>query len=177
MSKSKNEKSVIFWKKKNLIVTKKLIKKMKDKALHNGQNKFRYCFHENEKDSMHEMLFTNTKQSYFRPHSHNEDEFQIVVDGQMYVIFFDKLGNIIDMFKATKKQNNIYRIRKGVWHMNLPITKTITIFEVKKGPFDVNSNSYPEWAPSNDEKEEIEVYKESIRRQIKLYKKNKKLLG
>lgn len=172
MIKSNDKKSVVFWKEKDFIISKQLLDDMKYEALHNGDNKFRYCFHENEEDSMHEMLFTNTRDCYFRPHCHNEDEFQIVVDGKMYVIFFDKLGNIINVFKASKRKNNIYRINKEVWHMNLPITKTITIFEVKKGPFDKNSNSYPNWAPDNIENDKILVYKKEIQRKIKLYKKH-----
>lgn len=152
------QKNVVFWKKRELVISSGILKKMKYRALHNGTDKFRYCFHENEESSIHEMLFTNTRNNYFRPHCHDEDELQIVISGRMYVIFFDDNGNITEKFYASKKENSIYRINKQQWHMNLPLSKTVTIFEVKKGPFHKNSNCYPEWAPDGTKEDEARSY-------------------
>lgn len=158
---------VVFWSDSKLRISSRTLKQMKHKALHNGKNKFRYCFHENEDSIVHEMLFTNTKDCYFRPHSHNDDELQVVIAGKMYVVFFDDNGKIIESFLATKRNNSIYRINKGQWHMNLPISKTITIFEVKKGPFQSNSNYYPKWAPDNSNIKLIKKYINGVKRDIR----------
>ncbi len=164
--KTTKQENVIFWKEEKLVISPKTLKEMKFNALHNGTNKFRYCFHEGENSAIHEMLFTNTRESYFRPHCHDDDELQIVISGKMYVIYFDDKGNIIEKFKASKKKNNIYRINKGQWHMNLPISKTITIFEVKPGPFEQGSNHYPDWAPDGMDKKVARKFLTKIRRRM-----------
>ncbi|MDE7322306.1 MAG: WbuC family cupin fold metalloprotein [Lachnospiraceae bacterium] len=166
-NKKKREKgNVVFWKDEKLVISSKILKEMRFNALHNGTDKFRYCFHKNENSLIHEMLFTNTKNAYFRPHCHDDDELQVVISGKMYVIFFDDKGNIIDKFKASNKKNRIYRINKGQWHMNLPISRTITIFEVKQGPFNQGSNHYPAWAPDGVEKKAVKKFLIRIRRRI-----------
>lgn len=164
--KKASKKNVVFWKNRKLIISSKILKKMKYNALHNGSGKFRYCFHENEESDIHEMLFTNIRDSYFRPHCHNDDEFQIVISGKMYVIYFDDRGNITESFLASKKENSIYRINKGQWHMNLPLSKTITIFEVKRGPFSKDSNHYPDWAPDDSDNKSIKKFVRKIRKSV-----------
>ena len=163
-SKKTVKENVVFWKNEKLVISSKTLKEMKYNALHNGTNKFRYCFHESENSGIHEMLFTNTRDSYFRPRCHNDDELQIVISGKMYVIYFDDRGNVIERFKASKNKNNIYRINKDQWHMNLPISKTITIFEVKQGPFNQDSNHYPDWAPDGRNKKAVRKFLAKIKR-------------
>lgn len=163
--KKKEKRNVVFWKDDKLVISSKILKRMKYNALHNGTNKFRYCFHQNEESPIHEMLFTNTRDCYFRPHRHDDDELQIVISGKMYVIYFDDRGNIVEKFKASNKKNSIYRINKGQWHMNLPLSKTITIFEVKQGPFYQGSNHYPDWAPDGVEKKAVKKFLTRIQKE------------
>lgn len=163
-------KCVEFWNREELIISKKILRQMKRKAFTNGENKFRYCFHENEQALIHEMLFTNTRDVYFRPHCHKDDELQIVVDGKMYVIFFDDNGKILKCFFSSKNRNSIYRINKDMWHMNLPITKTITILEIKQGPFLKDSNIYPIWAPVLQSQNEIKKYYANMKSKIRRWR-------
>lgn len=140
---------------------------MKDMAAENLSGKFRYCFHENEKAAMQEMLFVVPDSGYARPHMHKETaESHIVVDGEGYCILFNAFGNIIDHFKVSKSDYFLYRIQKGIFHMVIPITKQLVIYEVREGKFDMNTNIYAEWAPKECEKDKIVQYKLKILQEI-----------
>lgn len=144
-----------------------VIREMKHSALQNTSGKLRYCFHENENSGMQEMLFVSSDIGYARPHMHrNVAESHVVIDGEGYCVLFGDSGNVIDSFKVSRKNKYIYRVQKGIWHMVLPITEQMVIYEVREGKFDKDTNVFPEWAPKEDELEKIKKYKQDLIRRV-----------
>lgn len=143
------------------------LKELKCRALQNSSGKFRYCFHENEEAGMQEMLFVMPDFGYARPHMHKETaESHVIIDGEGYCVLFNSKGDIIECFKVSRYDNFIYRIQKGIFHMIIPITKQIVIYEIREGRFDNSTNTFPEWAPQENEEIKIEQYKNDLRKWI-----------
>ena len=106
---------------------------LKNKARQNDSGKHRYCFHENENAEMQEMLFVLPHEWYTRPHKHEHAaESQVVIEGEGYFILFDEWGNVSETFKISPQNNFIYRIQKGLWHMVLPISEQMVIYEIRE---------------------------------------------
>lgn len=139
------------------------IQGMKIEADNNHSGKLRFCFHESENANMQEMLFVVPNSGYARPHMHRAvAESHVIIDGEGYCVLFDESGAIIDNFKVSCKDKFIYRISKGIWHMVLPISKQMVIYEIREGKFDSHTNIFPEWAPREDEIEKVKRYKENL---------------
>ena len=79
---------------------------------------------------------------------------------------FDDTGDILDSFKVSPEYNFIYRISKQIWHMVIPISKQMVIYEVREGKFTDGTNIFPEWAPEEKEKEKIKKYRADLLKQI-----------
>ena len=160
-------KEVCFLKDEIIKFDRNRIEEMKYKAGENSSGKFRYCLHENENAGMQEMLFVISNTGYARPHMHKESaESQVVIEGEGYCVLFDTAGNVTESFKISPRENFIYRIQKGKRHMTLPLSNQMIIYEVREGKFTDSTNIFPEWAPNEDEIEEVNEYKENLLRQL-----------
>ena len=148
-------------------IDKETIRNMKLKADKNASGKLRYCFHESENADMQEMLFVVPCDGYARPHMHeNVAESHVLIDGEGYCVLFGEEGNIIDNFKVSKEDKFIYRIKKGIWHMVIPISKQMVIYEIREGKFDNYTSIFPEWAPKENEAEKVMQFKKKILERI-----------
>ena len=146
---------------------------MKQKASYFESGKFRYCFHENEDAGMQEMLFVVSESGYARPHMHKEvAESHVIISGEGVCIVFDAVGNILEYFQVSPNKNFIYRIQKGLYHMVMPISQQMVIYEVREGKFDKNTNIFPEWAPKDSEIDKIRRFKKELIYKINLQKIN-----
>lgn len=158
---------VSFIKEQVIKINASVIQEIRNKASENSSGKFRYCFHESEEASMQEMLFVVPKAGYARPHMHKDAaETHLIVEGEGYCILFDSCGNIESYFRISKADYFIYRIQKGIFHMVIPITRQLVIYEVREGKFDENTNIYAEWAPKEYAKEQIAQFKLGILQEI-----------
>lgn len=153
--------------KKNIIkIDHDAIVELQDKAKYHDSGKHRYCFHENEDAQMQEMLFVIPDGCYVRPHKHEKAaESQVVIAGEGYSILFDDWGNVTESFKISPKDNFIYRIQKGIWHTVLPVSEQMVIYEIREGKFNNKTNIFAEWAPKEDQKEEIRNYMQELLKQ------------
>ncbi len=132
-------------------INKNNIEIMKENARNNEISKFRYCFHKNENAGMQEMLFLQGKEVYGRPHKHIEfAETQVLIEGNGIAIIFDEKGKIKQCFKISLSDYRIWRFEKNVYHMLIPLSKEIIIFEAREGSFNAESSVFPEWEPSNE---------------------------
>lgn len=154
---------VIFFRKSVIRVNEDVIQEMKNSAKENISGKIRYCFHESENANMQEMLFVVSNSGYSRPHMHKEvAESHVVVDGEGYCVLFDQFGNIMEAFRISTEDNFIYRIQKGIWHMVIPLSEQMVIYEIREGKFDSSTNIFPEWAPKEGDEGKIKQYKQNL---------------
>lgn len=159
---------VQFWKDDVIKVDTSVIDEMKMKATQNASRKFRYCFHKDESAGMQEMLFVISCEGYARPHKHvNVAESHVVIEGEGWCVLFNDEGKIMDLFTVSKKSHFLYRIESGIWHMVIPMTEQMVIYEIREGAFDCNTNIFPDWAPGTDENE-IQNFKKKVIEQIKM---------
>ena len=162
------KKEVYFVKDDVVKVDVSMLQEMKQIAAQNLSGKVRYCFHECEEAAMQEMLFVIPDFGYTRPHMHKDAaESHVILDGEGYCILFDLQGGIMDYFKVSKNNYFTYRIQKEIFHMVIPVTKQMVIYEIREGKFDKNTNIYAEWAPKEYEEKEIQQYKAQLLQRIR----------
>lgn len=159
---------VQFWKEKVIKVNNQIVNKMKEIASINESGKFRYCLHESEQSGIQEMIFVIPQTGYARPHKHEKfAESQVILEGDGYCILFNDKGDIIDYFYISPSENFLYRIQAGIWHMLLPVSEQLVVYEVREGKFEKNTNIFPNWAPEQGNAE-IENYKNRILKTIRM---------
>lgn len=125
---------------------------MKQRAKENCFGKFRYCFHQNEQANMQEMMFVQGRNVYSRPHKHEEfAETQMIMDGEGVVVIFGDEGEVRHSFRIGKKGIKFWRIQKNIYHMLITLSEQIVVYEVREGQFNINSNTFPAWAPLEKE--------------------------
>lgn len=158
---------VLFIKDRVIKVDNIMVQGIKKQAISKPSGKMRYCFHENENAGMQEMLFVIPKTGYARPHMHkNVAESHVVIDGEGYCVLFDDTGDIMDSFKISPKHKFIYHISKEIWHMIVPISDQMVIYEIREGNFNSSTNIFPEWAPKENEIDKIKKYKQDILKRV-----------
>lgn len=158
---------VCFLKDRIIKINEDFLKAMKNRANRNPSGKMRYCFHESEKAGMQEMLFVLPKEGYARPHMHKDvAESHVIVEGEGYCVLFDDAGDILNSFQVSPRHNFIYRISKQIWHMVIPISEQMVIYEIREGEFTDNTNIFPKWAPEEKEKSKVRKYRIDLLQQI-----------
>lgn len=160
-------KDVLFVKDKIIKFDSLAIQSIKQQAALNLSGKMRYCFHENEEAEMQEMLFVVPRTGYARPHMHKDvAESHVIIDGEGYCIVFNDFGDIQDYFRVSPQHNFLYRISRKMWHMVVPISEQLVIYEIREGKFNNDTNIFPEWAPEENEIEKVKQYKQNLFAQI-----------
>lgn len=142
-----------------LKIDKKYIARLKKLAHENEENKCTMCLHNDTREKVHEMINVYPQLTYVRPHSHPlKTETKIMIEGKMLVLLFDGEGNIIDRFVMERQGIFTFRLGKGIIHTNIPLTDVV-FHEVTEGPFRGKGDSvFPEWAPLQDDKENVERF-------------------
>jgi cupin fold WbuC family metalloprotein len=159
---------VIFVNEEVIKIDQNFISDMEIKARQYDSKKLRYCFHENENSDMQEMLFVMPHSGYARPHKHNEvAETHVVIDGSGICVLLDECGEIIEAFRTSREDNFIYRISKGIYHMVIPVSEQMVIYEVREGKFDSTTNCFPSWAPDTNDSEKVGLYMEAFKKRLK----------
>lgn len=150
--------------------SQKDVDELKQKAMRSPDGRYRYCFHEKGSQGMQEMVFALDRSNYLRPHKHaDEPETQLILDGGMLLLLFDEEGTVRDIVEAGRGKNTLLRIDKSLYHMNLPLTEQVVIYEVRNGGFHDGTNAFPGWAPEAGKKEEAELFLENLRAQVKQF--------
>lgn len=149
------------------VATSDAVEDLKNKANRNSLKKYRYCFHQKDATGLQEMMFASSKKDYLRPHMHkNNAETQILLDGRMVVLIFDESGKIKNMILLESDKTLLYRIDKGLYHMNIPLSEQIVLYELRDGGFSSETNLFPAWAPEPDDKESISRFRQKIEKVI-----------
>ena len=138
-------------------------------ALNNTKHRYRWCNHSSPNDMLQDMFLLRTRGDYTRPDKHiNMPESHTIIKGREAIILFSDKGEITDAFVLDRDNGYLsYRINTDIYHMTIPLTEVAVDYEVKLGPFSVDSNIYPEWAPHENEVEKAKHFLHDIEEKIK----------
>jgi cupin fold WbuC family metalloprotein len=152
----KNARSKSFYSKYELVnVTTDLILELKSIA-NKEQRNSRVLLHASNQDLVHEMIIFQHFRNFFPPKKHNNKMKSFKIhEGELAIFIFDENGKVIDLSKLDGKNNLMYRVGPGHYHMDIPLTPQTIHFETTTGPFlgDID-NIIPPWFSKLENDEE-----------------------
>lgn len=140
--KSQNSKKAkfIFFKNNIKVANVKDIKILKKKLIKNKLNN-RLCFHNKNNDKQQEMIVCQKKGMFFPPKKNTvSDQSFLILEGKLLIIIFDKIGKIKKKIILSRNDNIFARIKKNIYHCDIPLTKISIHLETKNCLFDNNTN-------------------------------------
>ncbi len=143
---------------------------LKTRAVANRRKRVRICSHPDVKDTLHEMLIVHCRGNYIPPHRHlGKSESFHIIEGELDVVLFEHDGNIRDIIRMREAGSNdcfYYRLSESLFHTVIPISEIVVFHETTNGPFRPEDLLLPDWAPDDEEEEEIHAYMSVLNKQI-----------
>lgn len=174
MIKYKKESNEVLYEKNSLkTLSKKDINYLAKKALKNKEKIIRLCIHKSKQDKLHQMFIIHPRNYFVRPHRHNKEEAMFILNGEVDVIIFNisgKIKKIINMGNINSGKVFYYQLPKNTFHTLIIKSKTLTFYEITKGPFNKKNMSFPKWFKSNNKKN-ILNFKRNLKKKIWLFKR------
>ena len=151
-------------------ISKQDLDMLSSDASQSARKRKNYNFHEQDSDQLQRMLNALEHDTYVRPHKHvNPDKREtfILLRGRIAVIEFDDTGKITDHFiLAHSLENYLAEITTGSWHTVISLEKNSVYYEIKDGPYDVNTDKvFADWSPEEYSEEQVQ-YLEKMKREI-----------
>jgi cupin fold WbuC family metalloprotein len=158
--------SVIFFRGQDIIrIERPALEALKKDAEKAVLRRARLCLHQSHDDKVQEMVIAFCRDSYVPPHRHlGKSESFHVIEGELMVVFFDSEGNVTERLKMGAIDSGLpflYRLSSSIYHTVIPLTEWVIIHETAAGPF-VKEESFPTWAPGQDDAEGIKSFIASI---------------
>ena len=117
-----------------LITQNKLKQKLRNLSK-NFKIQARICLHKNIKDTLHQMIIFQPKNTIPKIKKHpNKDKTYILINGKHVVEIFDQKKKIVK--KIILKKYNILNLKKNIYHRNYSISEKSIHLEIISGPFD-----------------------------------------
>ncbi len=143
-------KSIAFFSKETSFgVTHSLIHDMIDWSKHHNNRDLRVCLHRSRDELFHQMIILQHKNVYHRPHLEVNTEGCQIIQGKMALFLFTSDGTVRDKIILGSHQTLIYRMYKGEWHTNMPLTPIVIFHEIKRGPLKEKDRIFAPWAPTD----------------------------
>lgn len=127
------------------------------------RKRFLILLHNSLEETAHRMINTLIKGTYTPPHKHtdpNTSEEFTALRGSAYIIEFSEEGEVINKLAFGEGcSTNLIEIKPNSIHSILPITNSVTLFEIKgQTSYDTSKDkSFYPWAPKEDDNlDEIE---------------------
>ena len=84
----------------------------------------RICLHQNNHDPNQEMIIAQSKLKFYPPKKNlHTDQTFTIIRGKLLILIFDNKGKITQRHILSKKNNIICRVKKGVYHCDIAISK------------------------------------------------------
>jgi cupin fold WbuC family metalloprotein len=133
-------------------INNELLDNLSKQAKESDRKRRNHNFHSSAEDLMHRMLNAMEPDTYIRPHKHVEPEKReafIILRGEIYLVEFDEQGEVTDhFFLQAGSGNEGAEITPGRYHTLLPMEPGTVIYEIKDGPWDINTDKvFAPWAP------------------------------
>jgi cupin fold WbuC family metalloprotein len=160
----KKSKSIGFFTKNPLrCVTETLLAELEEIAIKSGQNA-RLSLHSGPGDTFHEMIIFQHADQYYPPKKHlDKDKSFHMIKGEMVVVIFSEMGEVVDARRLEPKKSPIYRIAKNTYHTDIPISDYVIHHESTLGPFLGNNDRiFAEWAAEPKNKTEFLNFRERM---------------
>jgi cupin fold WbuC family metalloprotein len=161
--KSKTSKTSTYYSDSDIVlVTEKIISKLKKQAVSDKRLRARMCLHKNDGDLVQEMIIAIHKSSYVRPHRHfNKSESYHMIEGQVKIVFFNDYGKVTKsiMLCSDRRENPfVYRLSVNLWHMVIPVSEFAVFHETLTGPFKIENNEFAPWSPEEGDRKGIKDF-------------------
>jgi cupin fold WbuC family metalloprotein len=138
------------------------------KAINSVRKRSAYHLHENG-DYLNQSFNWILKDSYMQPHCHASVEKieQInLVKGELDVIFFNNLGNIIKVFNLNLPKRKTIVVPAFQYHTYIVKTDFAVTFETMESIYDPKDwKQFPNWAPQEGKDESLNYF-EKLRSKI-----------
>lgn len=134
-----------------LSISSKHLEDVVTQASINKTRRSRINAHTSADSNVQEMLIAFCKDSYVRPHRHNNKiESFHVIHGELDIIFFDENGNIenrIELGDYDSGKPFFLRSLKQGWHTAYIKSDYVLIHETTNGPFNPIESEFAPWSP------------------------------
>jgi cupin fold WbuC family metalloprotein len=124
---------------------------VKEAAAQAERGRARICLHKDPGDAVQDMVIVHTTRSFDRPHRHfNKSISILVLEGALLVPLFNDEGHVVERIELSEMGGDkpfLVRLSGTQWHSCIPLTDPVVIFESMEGPFEKDSDFYPQWAP------------------------------
>jgi cupin fold WbuC family metalloprotein len=145
-----------------LTLDKQKMNELVELALKNPRERVRICTHLDPSSTTQEMIIVHSKNAYVRAHKHlKKPESFHIISGEVDVFVLSEEGQIskkIEMGDFSSGKPFYYRIESEVIHAMI-IKSDILIFqETTTGPFDPDESKFPNWAPEEADKNQVELF-------------------
>lgn len=152
-------------------ITDELIDSISNKARGSARKRCNYNLHSDYHDPIQRFINAIEPDTYIRPHKHenpDKTEILILLRGRVLILEFDLSGTVADHFILDfETGNKAVEIPPGVWHTFLALGKGSAVYELKEGPFNVDTDKvFAEWAPEEGTAQ-ADAYKMSILRSLR----------
>ncbi len=144
-----------------ITIDNKLINTVSSQAIASIRKRKNLNFHKDYSDNLQRLLNAMEPDTYVHPHKHetpNKREVFIILRGSIAVIIYDNTGTITNI-TILNHNNGIYgvEIPPSTWHSLVSLQTNSVLYEVKDGPYDVNTDKiFATWAPNENTKEATE---------------------
>lgn len=146
---------------------------VKQHAFKNARQRCRLCMHLSPDDLLHEMLIALCKQSYIRPHKHqNKAESLHIIDGEVDLVFFNDEGEITEILSMGDYRSGklfFCRISEPWYHTFLLRTEMLIFHETTTGPFIRPQTVFAPWAPEEGDVQATQEYVERVEKQVSTF--------
>ena len=123
----------------------------------------RLCLHHSHDDKVQEMVIAFCRGTYNRPHRHqNKTESFHVIEGNLMVVFFDDVGQVVRRIELGPYDSNggknrtfLYRLSSGLWHTVVPLSEFVIIHETTAGPFIKEESEFAAWGPDEYDADDV----------------------
>lgn len=142
----------------------------KSEVYNTTRKRIRLCVHQSDDDLLHEMFVVYTGMTYVRANKHiGKDESLHILEGEADFIFFDDLGNVIDIVPLGAKSSNknfFVRVPQGVFHTIIMRSDVLVIHEATPGPFNREETLWAPWSPVDSDLQSVTTYSNDLERRL-----------
>lgn len=144
-SKKLDKAEFINFEKNVKLIDQQKIKKLISKTLKLKTNT-RYCLHAKSGDKQQEMVVCQRKKNFFPPKKNLlSDQTFLIIKGKLLIIIFNDKGRIIKKTILSKDGVIYARVKKKIYHCDIPLSKVTIHLETKNCIFKKKINKFADF--------------------------------